>query len=341
MTVVDNASRGEDVAQLREALGDRVRLIRNTENAGYGIANNQGFRVSSGRYHLVVNPDVRLPPGTIGRLIHALDTLPGAGLVGPLASMDDAGSVLLPPNELPDPWREALAALSRMYPGAAAYHARLRARFAFRYWRSAEPLDLDMLSGGCFLGRRSTFLDAGLFDPRYPLYYEDTDLFRRIRSHGLRLWHVPSIRIVHLFSRSAITRLKGALLRHDVSARRYFEAWFGDAGSRVHQDVRARADGRGRDAESPWPYEELVADAAPRIDVADVPDAFVEIAGNPQFTLAAGMFPDGPGPFEIPAGFFSGLGPGAYWIRTVDPASGDPIRAWLVRKTSPAGVLVA
>ena len=64
ITVVDNASRGDDVSQLRAgASATGVRLIRNTENAGYALANNQGFRVSSGRYHLVVNPDVRLLPG--------------------------------------------------------------------------------------------------------------------------------------------------------------------------------------------------------------------------------------------------------------------------------------
>jgi GT2 family glycosyltransferase len=339
ITIVDNASRDDDVARLSAAVRPGIRLIRNTENCGYALANNQGFRVSSGRFHMVVNPDVRIPPGTIGRLLHALRTLPNAGLVGPLASMDEGGRVLLPPNELPDPWREALSALARMYPGAAAYNARLRARFAHRYWRSTEPLDLDMLSGGCFLGRRETFLESGLFDGGYPLYYEDTDLFRRLRARGLKLWHVPAVRIVHLFSRSAITRLKGALLRHDVSARRYFATWFGEAGVRLHLAAKARADARGREGESPWPFEELSADASPSVPVDDVPGAFVEIAGNPQFTLAAGMYPDGPGPYEVPAEFFSGLGPGSYWIRTVDPRSGDTIRAWRVRKTSAAGSL--
>jgi GT2 family glycosyltransferase len=339
ITIVDNASRGDDVARLSAAVRPGIRLIRNTENAGYALANNQGFRVSSGRFHMVVNPDVRIPPGTIGRLIHALETLPQAGLVGPLASMDEAGRVLLPPNELPDPWREALSALARMHPGAAVYNARLRARFAHRYWSSTEPQDLDMLSGGCFLGRRATLLETGLFDGGYPLYYEDTDLFRRLRAHGFRLWHVPAVRIVHLFSRSAITRLKGALLRHDVSARRYFKTWFGDAGVKVHLEMKARAETHGRDSESPWPFEELRADAAPTISVGDAPGLFVEIAGNPQFTLAAGIFPDRPGAFEIPPGFFAELGPGTYWIRTVDPKSADTVRAWRVRKTSAAGTL--
>ena len=150
---------------------------------------------------------------------------------------------------------------------------------------------------------------------------------------------MPSVRIVHLFSRSAITRLKGALLRHDVSARRYFRTWFGEAGLKVHLEMKARADTFGRAPSSPWPFGELLTDAAPTIEVADVPGAFVEIAGNPQFTLAAGVFPDRHGPFEIPADFFAELGPGAYWLRTVDPRTGDTIQVWRVQKTSAAGTL--
>jgi GT2 family glycosyltransferase len=335
ITIVDNASRGDDVSKLAPHLGPGVRLVRNTENAGYALANNQGFAVSSGRYHMVVNPDVRIRPGTVSGLIRALETLPGAGLVGPVASMDEEGTVLLPPNELPDPWRDALTSLARQYRGAALYNARLRARFAHRYWRSEAPLDLEMLSGGCFLGRRATFLEHGLFDGGYPLYYEDTDLFRRFRARGLRLWHVPSVRIVHFFSRSAITRMKAALYRHDVSSRRYFERWFGAAGARVQAQARARADAWGRDAQSPWPFEAITSDGRPPVlPVDDVPGAYLEIAGNPQFTLAAGIFPRAPGPFEIPARFFAELGAGEYWLRTVDPATAGTLRVWRIVKTS-------
>jgi GT2 family glycosyltransferase len=338
ITIVDNASRGDDVARLSAVAGGPVRLIRNTENAGYALANNQGFHVSSGRWHLVVNPDVRVLPGTLARLVEAIETLPHAGLVGPLATMDEEGSVLLPPNEAPDPWREALTSVARMYRGACVYHARLRARFAHRYWRSDEALDLDMLSGGCFLGRRATFLEHGLFDGGYPLYYEDTDLFRRLRARGLKLWHLPSVRVAHFFSRSAGTRMKAALFRHEVSARRFFERWFGPPGLRVLREMRSRADSFGRDAVSPWPFEDLVADAAPpALDVADVPGAYVEIAGNPQFTLAAGMFPARAGRFELPARFFRELGPATYWLRTVDPATHETLRVWRLRKRGAAG----
>jgi GT2 family glycosyltransferase len=338
ITIVDNASRGDDVSRLEPHLGPGVRLIRNTENAGYALANNQGFHVSTGRYHLVINPDVRVQPGGLAEMIRAIETLPSAGLVGPVMSMDEDGCVLLPPNELPDPWRDALVSLARLYRGAAVYHARLRARSAHRYWMARDPIELEMLSGGCFLGRRETLRECGLFDPGYPLYYEDTDLFRRMRARGWKLWHLPSVRVVHFFSKSAITRMKAALFRHDVSARRYFGRWFGRAGAKVHTEMRARANASALETTSPWPFQEIVCDRRPpELAISDVPGTYLEIAGNPQFTLAAGIFPGGPGPFPLPARFYDELGAGSYWLRTIDPSTWDTIRVWCISKASGRG----
>lgn len=331
--VVDNASRGDDVRVLERLVSDRVTLIRNTENVGYALANNQGFRVARGRLHLVINPDCRVPRGALGPLVRALETLPDVGAVGPLASLDEGGRVLLPPNELPDPYREHLIGLARRSPRLAAAHARRRARAAHAYWTAKEPVACEMLSGGCFLGRRETFARHGLFDGGYPLYFEDTDLFRRLRSRSLRLWHVPSSRIVHFFSRSAITRMKAAMARNEIGARRYYATWFGAAGLRAYLATRARAAALARDAECPWPLRALPPTAEPpTLDVPEGDGVFLEIAGNPQFTLAAGMFPSGPGPYAPPADFFSQLGPGSYWLRAVDPSTGDALRAWSLIK---------
>ncbi len=337
VVVVDNASRGEDVTQLLPLVSANVDLVRNTENVGYALANNQGFRVCSGRWHLVVNPDVRIIPGCVSRLIEVLESTPGAGIVGPLATMDEEGLVLLPPNELPDPYRETLQQLARMSAGAATFNARRRAAFAHRYWTATRPVDVEMLSGGCFLGRRSDFLDLGLFDGAYPLYYEDTDLFRRFRERGMRLIHVPDARVAHFFSRSAITRMKAAMYRHDVSLKRYFTRWFGAPGLRVQEVARSRADAMKRDHLSPWPMTDVGPTLEPPVlRVPPCEGAYVEVAGNPQFTLAVGLFPSSPGPYPIPRSFFDQLGPNRYWMRTVDPRTFDTVDAWCVTKGAPA-----
>lgn len=331
--VVDNASRRDDDAALSALAAQGVRLVRNTENVGYAIANNQGLHVARGRYHLVSNPDVRVGPGCIGSLIAALEGAGGEAVVGPLASIDGEAQVFLPPNELPDPWLEAVVQAGRHEAAIARYHCRRRSRHAHAFWTAEAPMALSMLSGGFFLGLRESFLDHGLFDPGYPLYYEDTDLFRRLRWKGVQLLHVPAARIVHLFSRSANLRMNAAMYRNRIGAARYFARWFGEAGGRARDHALDRADRRGADHECPWPLEEITPGAAsPVLEVPDVPGAYLEFAGNARFSLAAGIFPEAAGAFTLPSAFWNDLAPVRYWARAVDPRTGDTLRAWSMQR---------
>jgi GT2 family glycosyltransferase len=189
----------------------------------------------------VLNPDCRVVPGMLGGLREALDAHPEAGMVGPNVSMDEDGDVLLPPNEMVDPFVDALAHMTRTSDAVARWNARRRARFAYRVWRAATPMSVPMLSGGCFMGRRAEFDRLGLFDPGFPLYYEDTDLFRRFVDAGFILLQVPSTRVVHFFSRSAGQRPKASNWRHAVSARRFLGRWYGPGGlaaPRLFRDAR-------------------------------------------------------------------------------------------------------
>ena len=185
------------------------------------------------------------------------------------------------------------------------------------------------------MGRRSTFLEAGLFDPGFPLYYEDTDLFRRYHQQGLELWHVPQARIVHLFSRSATPRMKASMYRNQVGARRYFRRWFGPPGERVLSRIQARAEAAPMvepcAMQTPQPMEE-----AGTLPLPDVPGAYVEVAGNPHFTLAVGILPpSGTRTFRIPVSFWNQLGPGTYWFRAADPESHETLEAWRIIKCPP------
>lgn len=334
VVLIDNASRNEDHEKLeRLAARPEVRLIKNTENVGYAIANLQGFDVSRGRFHLVSNPDIYVRPGCVATLINALETLPDTSVVGPMASFDPDGHVLLPPIELADPYRESLTEIGRHQDGVARYAIRRRARDAHRFWTASEPMRLSMLSGQFFLARRETFVEHGMFDPAYPLYYEDTDLFRRYGHAAIGLWHVPAARIVHHFSRSAMGRPNASMFRNRVGARRYFKKFWGERGERTLNSLHARADSIADDSGCPFHLEVVEAAAEPpTISIPDVEGVYLETAGNPKFSLAAGVFPGVAGPFTFPVTFWDELGPMEFWCRAVDPATGDSLRAWKIVK---------
>src|SRR5512142_2436598 len=66
--VVDNASQ-DSTLELLEPYSDRIKLIRNKENMGFAAAHNQAIAASSGKWVLVLNPDVCLTPAFVSRLV--------------------------------------------------------------------------------------------------------------------------------------------------------------------------------------------------------------------------------------------------------------------------------
>ena len=64
----------------------------------------------------------------------------------------------------------------------------------------AEPVDVPAWCGAAVLLRTSYLQDAGLLDPRWFLYYEDTDLSWRGLLRGWRNRYVPAARVVHAHS---------------------------------------------------------------------------------------------------------------------------------------------
>ena len=80
--VVDNDSEDGSADAVAEQF-PQAKLIRSPENLGFGKANNLGFQHVSGRFVLLLNPDVVLDPGCVDRLADFLFVHPEAGAVGP------------------------------------------------------------------------------------------------------------------------------------------------------------------------------------------------------------------------------------------------------------------
>jgi GT2 family glycosyltransferase len=57
--VVDNASPAGKVNTLKEEFPE-IKVVQSDENIGFARANNLGFKHSTGRYILILNPDTEL-----------------------------------------------------------------------------------------------------------------------------------------------------------------------------------------------------------------------------------------------------------------------------------------
>jgi len=167
-----------------------VSVIENASNVGFAAANNVGIRASRGELLLLLNGDTVVPAGAIDRLAATLDANPDVAVVGP--RLVDAngrpelsfGKMITPLNEL----RQKRLARS----DAVEQLTRLR----------QYP---DWVSGACLLVRREDAEAVGLLDERFFMYTEDVDFCAAIRARGRRILFEPTIEIVHVRGRSAVS----------------------------------------------------------------------------------------------------------------------------------------
>jgi GT2 family glycosyltransferase len=186
--VVDNASSDGSAAMVRERF-PWVRLIANTENAGFARANNQAIRQSNGRYVGLLNSDTEIYPGAFKTMVTFMEEHPRAAGCGP--RLLNADSTLQPschPVLTPDRefWR--LMFLDRIWR---------RATYDQERWDKATARQTEVIKGACLLLRRTALAEVGLLDERYFVYTEEMDLCHRMLQAGWELWWVPGAVVKH------------------------------------------------------------------------------------------------------------------------------------------------
>ena len=115
--VVDNASRDGSAALLSERYPD-VELIANSENVGFGRANNQALARARGRYLLLLNTDAFVAAGGIERTVRYLDANPDVSVLG-VRLVGRDGALQPSCRYFPTPWNEFLVrtGLERFFRG--------------------------------------------------------------------------------------------------------------------------------------------------------------------------------------------------------------------------------
>lgn len=337
--VLDNDSRPDDQERLRAVeTKPGVTLVYTGENLGYGPANNRGAAMAKGRWIYVLNPDVKVLPGAIATMLDVLRAHPNCAAVGPGTWMDDDCTLLHPPNDVPRVRLRTLMAFAHLSPWLGRVSARRRTKRALHHWRAKEPVAVEMLSGASFITPREVIERIGLFDENFPLYYEDTDWFARVRQAGMTMIHVPKAEIIHYFSRSALQDYAAAMEKAGRAEAHYYRKYFGPRGVRwveklngwVKRAIDRRPEGMtlgdsvdlGRATEPPT----FRVEAGGR-------QLLGEIAGNPMFSLAAGTFVDD-GVWRLSDGMWNQLWDGRYYSRLMDPDSFVTLGSWTFEKSS-------
>jgi N-acetylglucosaminyl-diphospho-decaprenol L-rhamnosyltransferase len=188
--VVDNASTDGSL----EVIADLpIARIAREQNEGFGAGCNTGWRAGRAPYVLLLNPDARIDVDSLGRLVAALEAVPGAGAIAPRITHID-GRLDHSQRRFPrlrSTYARALF-LHRLFPTSAWVDEVVRDTAAY-----AKPGSPDWVSGACILVRRSVLEELDGFDEGFFMYCEDIDLCRRLRDAGHELLYEPAATVVH------------------------------------------------------------------------------------------------------------------------------------------------
>lgn len=211
--VVDNGSRDRTV-ELIEAEKSWLTIIPSQGNIGFGRGCNLGFERATTPYVAVVNPDAVLEPGALRTLTEFLMDRPEVGVVAP-ALIESDGDLQIA-GALPKPLDLVRAALPR---GAGKLDRR-------PIVPGEEARRVEWLCGALFVARTELIRRIGGFDPRFFLYFEETDLCKRIAGAGAQLWTVGAASASHVggasTSSNSTPRFAGCIAEHYFESRHYY-----------------------------------------------------------------------------------------------------------------------
>lgn len=272
VVIVDNSC---DEAEAERLRGVADALLVSKTNRGYAGGINDGRRRCEGDTIVVANPDVTFASGAIDALHNALSS---AAVAGPALFWDEAHQWMLPPGDLLTGAEKLDEVLASRSPVWLEQRDRRRFRRRVAFWSLTETTPVRMLSGAVMAIRARDFDEAGGFDERFALYFEETDFLRRIASLRKRIVYVPRARCRHLYNQSASQVADEAAARYAESELRYLEKWLGPFAARALK--RLERPMPARDAEPHGARFELDRD-----------DVVVEASPLPSFATAAGHFP--------------------------------------------------
>lgn len=219
LIIVDNSPNDE----IRQICNDnKIEYVFNNTNVGFGSGHNIAIQriLELSKYHLVLNPDIYFSRGNLEKLYDFMENNNDVGLVMPKILYPD-GSLQYLCKKLPTPFD---LIVRRFIPSflKPLFRKRLDS-FEFKDRNYNEIMSVPGLSGCFMFIRTGIFKEIGMFDERFFMYAEDTDLCRRIGKKYKTMYY-PEAVIFHEYAKGSY-KSKKLLMVHINSAIKYFNKW--------------------------------------------------------------------------------------------------------------------
>lgn len=211
--IVDNSDR-DDFKLFNPR--SQIKIIRSTENIGFGRANNLGLNLATGEYILLLNSDTIVLNNILRYFLNEI--------------LETSENVFGLSTFLVNENNEIIHSIAKFPTVLSDLFERVKSKIGLiKFSKNLNYTNIYLncyATGAVLFLKKEVISQVGFFDPKFFLYYEETDLQKRFQNAGYKLKLVPGPKIIHKGSVSSnklgLNRL--SLIRYE-SKLIYFQKW--------------------------------------------------------------------------------------------------------------------
>lgn len=235
--ISDNGSRDNTVNLIKQHFPE-IKIIENKKNLGFGAANNKALKYASGEFLLFLNPDMKLHPNTLSKIVNWMRKRKDVGIASCLLTKENKNSThiaqTIPQSSQPLSFRlprirrhrgaqrsEAEEIQNELNPETTPRRfptvwnqlaiilkiphifPQVSNKYLYKDKDFSKEQEVDSVRGSFMLMRRKIVEKLGwAFDPRYFIWFEDVDICREAKRLGYKVVHTPIISAIDYFGTS-------------------------------------------------------------------------------------------------------------------------------------------
>lgn len=215
--LLDNQSSDNSMALIDES--EVLKKFYRKQNYGFAASCNFAVQHAKSDILLFLNPDCMVQDNSIVELIQSLQQSSQAGIIGCRVNNPDGSEQRASRRRLPTFWRalktftgiEKLAKVCHCFAGVNLNHQPL----------PTSTQTVEAISGALIMIKKKVFAKVNGFDEKFPMHFEDLDLFKRVKDLGYDLLFDPNISVTHYQGTSSKTNPKVADMKKQ-GLQRYF-----------------------------------------------------------------------------------------------------------------------
>ena len=189
--IVDNNSTDGSVESIPPH--KKITIVRNKKNEGFAKACNQGFKICTSKFVLLLNPDTILLAETLSGCVQLMNTQTDIDILG-CRLLDEEGKTAASCSRFPSPARIFFDAtgLSKLAPTI------FKPASIMTDWSHSESRIVDQVMGAFMFMQKNIFEKLGYFDERFFVYYEEVDFCKRNALAGGKVYFEKEVAAVHI-----------------------------------------------------------------------------------------------------------------------------------------------